>query len=325
VKILVALYSQFDVWCIPDAQVAALRRDFPAHTFVRATDDEQTLERIRDAEAAFAARLRPDHIAAARKLRWVHSAAAGVGNMLFPAMVDSPIQISNSRGIASGPIAEHVIAVALAHLRDLPLAWNRQGEGAWAQNEFHQRPPLRTLNGARVLIVGLGSIGERTAQLAAAFGAHVVGIRRNPGPPPPGVDAVLPPDRLHQVLPRADVVVIAAPHTRETWQMFAERELAMLKDGAVLVNVSRGQLIDEGALARELERGRIRAALDVFEHEPLSPDSALWHSPGALITPHVAGFFADYWPATVARFADNLRRFERGEPLVNLVDKRAGY
>jgi len=325
VTILVALYSEFDVWCIPEPYVDALRRDFPQHTFVRADDDAQTLERIGDADAAFATRLRPDHVAAARRLRWVHSAAAGVGNMLFPAMVESPIQITNSRGIASAPIAEHVIAVTLALLRDLPLAWQRQRDAVWAQDEFTRRPPLRTLDGARVLIVGLGSIGAGTARLAAAFGAHVVGIRRRPGPPPDGVEAVFGPDRLHDELPRADVVVIAAPHTRETSHLIGERELAMLKDGAVLVNVSRGKLIDEGALARELEKGRIRAGLDVVEHEPLAADSPLWRSPHVLITPHVAGFFAGYWPATVGTFADNLRRFERGQPLVNIVDKRAGY
>jgi phosphoglycerate dehydrogenase-like enzyme len=153
----------------------------------------------------------------------------------------------------------------------------------------------------------------------------VIGIRRHPGPPPDGVDAVVAPDKLHDELPRADVVVIAAPHTRETAHLIGARELAMLKDGAVLVNVSRGKLIDEAALARELDRGRIRAGLDVFEHEPLAADSPLWQSPHLLITPHVAGFFAGYWPDTVATFAENLRRFEKGVPLVNLVDKRAGY
>jgi phosphoglycerate dehydrogenase-like enzyme len=323
--ILVALYSEFDVWCIPESHVEALRRVFPQHTFVRADDDAQTLERIGDADAAFATRLRPEHVAAAPRLRWVHSAAAGVGNMLFPSMVDSPIQLSNSRGIASTPIAEHVIAVTLALLRDLPLAWQCQREGVWAQNEFHRRPPLPTLNGARVLIVGLGSIGAATARLAAAFGADVFGLRRRHGPVPEGVRAVLSSDRLRDELPRADVVVIAAPHTRETARMIGARELALLKDGAVLVNVSRGKLIDEAALARELEKGRIRAGLDVFEHEPLAADSPLWRSPNVLITPHVAGFFARYWPETVDTFAENLRRFENDEPLVNLVDKRAGY
>jgi phosphoglycerate dehydrogenase-like enzyme len=325
VRILVALYSPFEVWCIPESKVEELRRAFPQHTFVRADDDAATLDRIADADVAFSARLRPEHIAVARRLRWVHSAAAGVGNLLFPAMVESPIQITNSRGIASEPIAEHVIAVTLALFRDLPLAWRRQEEGVWAQNEYQSRRALPTLAGSRLLIIGLGSIGAATARLAAAFGARVIGLRRHSGPAPAGVDAVHPPDRLHVELPQADVVVVSAPHTPETTHMIGARELDLLKDGAVLVNVSRGKLIDEAALARGLEGRRFRAALDVFEHEPLDPASPLWRNPHVLITPHVAGFFAGYWPATVATFADNLRRFEAGLPLVNLVDKRAGY
>jgi phosphoglycerate dehydrogenase-like enzyme len=325
VEILVALYSPFEVWCIPESCVAALRRAFPQHTFLRADSDEETLERIGDVDAAFSARLRPEHVAAARRLRWVHSAAAGVGNMLFPALVDSPIEVTNSRGIASGPIAEHVMAVTLALLRDLPLALKRQAEGVWAQNEFQARPPLPTLAGSRMLVIGLGSIGAATARLAAACGAHVVGLRRRDGPPPEGVAAVHRPDRLHDELPLADVVVVAAPHTPETTHLLGARELASIKDGAILVNVSRGKLIDEAALAGALESGRFRAALDVFEHEPLAATSPLWHNPHVLITPHVAGFFAGYWPAAVAVFAENLRRFEAGRPLLNLVDKRAGY
>ena len=324
-EILVALYSPFPVWCIPESQVEALRRTFTQHTFVRADSDEETLERIAGADAAFSARLRPEHVAAARRLRWVHSAAAGVGNMMFPAMVDSPIEVTNSRGVASGPIAEHVIAVTLALFRDLPLALRRQAEGEWAQNEFQSRPPLLTLAGSRMLIVGLGSIGGATARLAAAFGAHVVGIRRTAGAPPDGVAAVHGPDRLLDELALADVIVVAAPHTAETTHLLGARELASIKEGAVLVNVSRGKLIDEAALAGALETGRFRAALDVFEHEPLAAASPLWHNPRVLITPHVAGFFASYWPAAVSIFAENLRRFEAGRPLLNLVDKRAGY
>lgn len=324
-KILVALYSPFEMWCIPDAQVAWLRGEFPAHTFERADTDAETLERIQDADVAFAARLRPADVAAAPRLRWIHSAAAGIGNMLFPAIVESSIQMSNSRALASEPIAEHVIAVTLALLRDLPLAWRRQTEAAWAQNEFHRRPPLRTLRDGRVLIVGLGSIGAAVARLAAAFGARVIGIRRNPGTAVDGVTSVLGPDRLHDELPRADVVVIAAPHTNDTRHLIGAPELRLLKDGAVLVNVSRGSLIDEEALARELETGRLRAALDVFAHEPLPAGSPLWRSPYALITPHVAGLRDGYWPAAAGLFAENLRRFEAGTLLLNLVDKKAGY
>jgi phosphoglycerate dehydrogenase-like enzyme len=273
----------------------------------------------------FGARVRPEQIAAARRLRWIHSPAAGVGNMLFPAMIDSAIELTNSRGLASVPIAEHVIAVTLALLRDLPLALRRQSERVWAQNEFHAATPPRTLQGSRLLVLGLGSIGSEVARLAAGFGAHVVGIRRRSGGAHEHVEAVRGPEHLTDELPLADVVVVAAPDTAATRHLIGARELAMLKDGAVLVNVSRGKLVDESALAAELSRRRILAALDVFEHEPLAPGSPLWTAPGTLLTPHVSGHFAGYWAAATALFADNLRRFAAGTPLLNPVDKKAGY
>jgi phosphoglycerate dehydrogenase-like enzyme len=325
VKILVAVYSPFDAWRIPEDRFASLQAAFPEHAFVRGDSDTDTRDRIDDAEVVFGARLRPEHLAAAPRLRWVHSHAAGVGMMLFPEMVASPIVITNSRGVASVPIAEHVIAITLAVLRNLPLAWRHQAERAWGQNAFFYEGAPRTLHGARVLVVGLGSIGAATAKLAAAFGAEIVGLRRNPGAPPAGVTAVLPPSALHGELPKADVVVIAAPQTSETVHLVGARELAMMKDDAVLVNVSRGKLVDETALAAELDKGRLRAALDVFEHEPLDPESPLWHSPRVFVTPHVAGLFDGYWPAVVGIFSDNLRRYASGQPLVNVVDKHAGY
>jgi len=325
--ILVAIYSPFAAWCIPEAQVERLRGEFPEHAFVRADSDAETIQRIPGADVAFGARLTPEHLAAARRLRWIHSPAAGVGNMLFPDMLASPVEITNSRGNSSGTIGEHVIAVTLALLRDLPLAWRRQAERTWAQNEFDAGASMRTLREARVLIVGLGSIGGEAARLAAAFGAHVIGVRRRvEGQPPAGVAAVVTPERLHQELPLADVVVVAAPQTPATVHLIGAPELAMMKGEAILVNVSRGKLIDEAALVRALEAGRLRgAALDVFEHEPLAPDSPLWAREDVLVTPHVSGFHAEYWRDAVAMFADNLRRFTAGQPLVNPVDKKAGY
>ena len=326
-RILVAIYSEFQSWCIPEAQVDALRRAFPEHSFVRADSDEATLAAIADAEVAFSSRITRDHLAAAPRLRWIHSPAAGVGAMLFPDMLRSPVVMSNSRGNSSVTIAEHVIAVVLVLLRDLRLAWRRQAERVWAQNEFDAGVAIRTLRGERVLVVGLGSIGVETARLASAFGARVVGIRRRPDrPPPAGVDAVVGPDRLLDELPSADVVVLAAPQTSATVHMIGERELGLMKDGAVLVNVSRGKLVDERALLKALEAGRLRgAALDVFEHEPLDPASPLWGRPDVLITPHVSGFHDGYWGQATQLFADNLRRFAAGQPLANLVDKEAGY
>ena len=134
------------------------------------------------------------------------------------------------------------------------------------------------------------------------------------------------PERLHDELPEADVVVLAAPQTPATVHLIGARELALMKPDAVLVNVSRGKLVDEAALVRALETGRLRgAALDVFEHEPLAPESPLWTREDVLITPHVSGFHARYWEDATDLFGENLRRFVSGEPLINVVDKKAGY
>ena len=325
-RILVAIYSEVHSWCIPEAQVEVLRRAFPEHRFVRADSDEATLEAIADADVAFSSRITREHFAAATRLRWVHSPAAGIGAMLFPEMVRSDVVMTNSRGNSSVTIAEHVIAVTLALFRDLPLAWRRQSEKVWAQNEFDAGASIRTLRGARMLVVGLGSIGGETARLASALGATVVGIRRTDAATSGPVREVHTPEQLPAQLPSADVVVLAAPQTAATVHLIGERELALMKDAAILVNVSRGKLVDEPALVRALESGRLRgAALDVFEHEPLDPASPLWHRPDVVITPHVSGFHADYWPQATQLFADNLRRFVAAQPLANLVDKEAGY
>jgi phosphoglycerate dehydrogenase-like enzyme len=326
-KILVAIYSPFASWCIPEEQVDRLRRMFPEHTFLRADSDEEALERIPDVDVAFSSLINEDHFRRAVRLRWIHSPAAGVGSMLFPEMLASPIVITNSRGNSSATIAEHVIAVTLALLRHLPLAWTRQAERVWAQNEFNDAVDIRLLRSSRVLVVGMGSIGGEVARLAAAFGAEVVGVRRHAVRELPlGVTAAVTPDRLHDELPSADVVVIAAPQTRETLHLIGARELALMKRDALLVNVSRGKLVEESALVAALESRRLRgAALDVFEHEPLASDSPLWGRPDVLITPHVAGFHARHWPNATALFADNLKRFVTGAPLLNVVDKQAGY
>lgn len=326
-NIVVAIYSDFRSWCIPDREVQRLRAEFPQHTFTRADSDDETLQAIPSADVAFSSRITQPHLAAAPRLRWIHSPAAGVGAMLFPEMLSSPVVMTNSRGNSSVTIAEHVIAVTLSLLRNLPLAQRRQTERVWAQNEFDAGATIRTLRGARVLVVGLGSIGSETARLAVAFGAEVVGLRRRPElDGPDGMISVLSPASLHHELPRADAVILSAPQTSQTRHLIGDRELFLMKPDAILVNVSRGKLVDEAALVRALGGGRLRgAALDVFEHEPLDAASPLWGRPDVLITPHVSGFHAGYWPEATRLFAENLRRFVAGQPLENLVDKHAGY
>jgi phosphoglycerate dehydrogenase-like enzyme len=325
--VLVAIYSPFAGWNIPVSFVERLRSEFPRHTFLHAETDEVALDRIPPADVAFMSEMRPVHLAAAQRLQWIHSPAAGVGGMLFPAMVESPVVMTNSRGISADTIAEHVLAVTLAMFRKLPLALRSQAQCQWVQDAMVAPPGLRTIAGSHVLIIGLGSIGSATARRMSALGAHVSAIRRDPSrPAPEGVEEVAPPERLRELLTVANLIVIAAPQTRETRGLIGAAELAAIRPEALLVNVSRGKLVDEGALIAALRATpTLGAALDVFEDEPLPPGSALWSLPNVLITPHVSGFRRDHWDAVTALFADNLRRFESGQPLLNVVSKQAGY
>jgi phosphoglycerate dehydrogenase-like enzyme len=326
-NVLVGIYSQFAMWNIPAAHVERLRRDFPQHTFMHVLDDAEALREIAGAEVAFMGTFLREQLAAAPRLRWIHSPAAGVGGMLFPEMLASPIVITNSRGMSADTIAEHVLAVTLAIFRRLPHAFRSQQARDWAQDAIGAEGN-RSIAGSRILVVGLGAIGLAVARRMTALGARVAGIRRRPdaSAPPDGVELVAAPDQLHRLLASADVVVISAPHTRDTRGLIGRAELAAMTPDAVLVNVSRGQLIDEPALVAALEAGAIAgAALDVFNDEPLPADSPFWGMENVLITPHTSGFRPDHWDAAVALFADNLRRFEAGRDLINAVDKAAGY
>lgn len=326
-NVLVSVHSTFAMWNIPRRYVDRLGRDFPGHTFLHATGDAEALELIVEADAAFMGTIQREQFAAARRLRWIHSPAAGVGGMLFPEMLASPVEITNSRGMSADTIAEHVLAVTLAIFRRLPHAFRSQQAREWAQDAISAEGH-RSIAGARVLIIGLGAIGAAVASRMSALGAQVVGIRRSgaSGVPVAGASSIAAPDRLPSLLPHADVVVLSAPHTRETRGLLGAAEFAAMSPGAILVNVSRGQLVDEPALVAALRERRIGgAALDVFNDEPLPEDSPFWTLPNVLITPHTSGWRPDHWDAAVALFSENLRRFESGEPLVNVVDKHAGY
>jgi phosphoglycerate dehydrogenase-like enzyme len=328
--ILVGIYSRFAAWNMPVSYVERLRALFPEHRFLHARSDQEALADIPDAEVAFMSEVRPEHLAAARQLQWIHCPAAGVTGMLFPAMVESPIVISNSRGISADTIAEHVVAVTLVMFRKLPLVVARQADQTWALDAVLADPPLRTIAGSQVLVVGLGAIGLATARRMSALGARVSAIRRQPeGSTPDFVERIGTPGNLLGFLPAADVVVLSAPQTRETTRLIGALELAAMRRDSLLVNVSRGSLVDENALVAALSSTSHRtigaAALDVFEREPLPPGSPLWRLPNVLVTPHMAGFRADHWDAVTRLFADNLRRFAAGQPLQNVVNKDAGY
>lgn len=324
-RIVVSIHD-LPVWSIPPAEVARLTAALPDDEVVDARDAASRRREFADADVLFATRIRADEFAGATRLRWIQSSAVGVGPLLRPEVVTSGVVITNARGIHSEAIAEHAIALTLAVRRSLHVAVRRQETHEWAQTEISERRVM-TVTNTRMLVIGLGSIGARVAAMAAGLGMHVTGIRRRIGEPPvSGVSEVLPPDRLRDALPAADVVVLAVPRTEHTRALLGQTEIDAMKPSAILVNIARGRLVDESALIRALETGRIAGAgLDAFTEEPLPSDSPFWRLPNVLVSPHTAAFAGDYWAPVVDLFLDNLARFKRGETLVNVVDKTLGY
>jgi phosphoglycerate dehydrogenase-like enzyme len=322
-KVVTSVYSE-PAWTLPAGEVDRLRQAFTHLVIVNAPSREARLRELPDADVAFLSQLTPDEFAVASRLRWIQSPAAGVASLLFPELRDSAVALTNARGIHGDAMAEHVIGVTIVLFRQIHLALRRQIEREWAKESL---PRFRMLRGRTMGIVGLGAIGTAVAERAAALGADVIAVRRTVTAPRPAcVSAVYPPDGLDAVLGRADVLVLTAPLTGETRGLFGSEQIRRMKPDAILVNVARGKLVRENELAGELARGTIAgAALDVFEHEPLPASSPLWDLPNVVITPHTSAFRDDYWALAVDLFAANLRRFERGDSLTNLVDKAAGY
>jgi phosphoglycerate dehydrogenase-like enzyme len=325
VIILVGVISPAAAWVMPRRYVDQLRREFPQHTFLDAWDRDTLRRLLPEADVAFTPFVDRDVFASASRLRWVQSPAVGVGSLMFPELLASPVVITSARGIRARSIAEHVLGVTIALARAMPAALHAQTAHRWAQEELETE--ARTLQGQRMGIVGLGAIGLELVKIAAPFGFRISAIRRRAGEPPPdGVEAVWTPDRLPDLLSQSDVVVLAAPHTPETKRLIGRAQLDRMKRGALLVNIARGKLVDDEAVIDALRDGRLGgAALDVFSQEPLDASSPYWDLPNVIITPHTSGAMKDYWTPLVALFSDNLRRFEKGEPLLNVVDKVAGY
>jgi phosphoglycerate dehydrogenase-like enzyme len=322
-KILTSVYSD-PAWTLPVVEVERLRRLFPHVAIANAPTRADRLRELPDADVAFLSQLKPDEFAVARRLRWIQSPAAGVAGLLFPELRASTVQLTNARGIHGDAIAEHVVAMVIVLFRQVHLAIRRQACHAWVKENASV---FRMIRGRRLGLIGLGSIGMAVAERANAMGMEVAAVRRHVSlAHPPCVSAVYPPCELDRLLGESDAVVVTAPLTAETRGLLGTPQFRRMKPGAVLVNVARGKIVREAELAAALAEGRLGgAALDVFEHEPLDAASPLWDLPNVIVTPHTSGFRDDYWTLAMDLFAANLRRFERGEPLANVVDKAAGY
>ena len=256
-----------------------------------------------------------------RRLRWVHAFTAGVDHFVgLPGISDGRVVLTRTVG-AHVALPDHVMALVLAFARRLHVDIRRQIDRVW------DRPAGigDEVAGMVLGVLGLGQIGRPLAARAAAFDMRVIGTRRTPGPVP-HVDAVLPPERIGDVLREADYVVVLLPLTPETRGRIGEPEFRAMKTTAVFINVSRGPIVQEAALIRALRDGRIAGAgLDVFDAEPLPPDHPLYTFPQVIITPHVSGITPKFFERIAAIFADNVRRYVTGEPLAHVIDVARGY
>ena len=326
-KVLISIQQSVKAWQIPSEGVERLRERFPDISFTHATDDRTRAAALRDCEVAYTWIMSADEVSAATNLKWVHTSAVAVETLALSELFARNIIVSNSRGVQSTPIAEHVFAVLLALAKRLPFIIENQRQRRWVQNELigDQLPWLlrrRTLG-----LIGVGTIGVEIALMADAFGMHVIGVRRRTiNHPVPGVHELLAFHELDEMLARADVVVIAAPLTPETTDMIGASQLARMKRGAVLINVGRARIVDHLALNDALRSGHLGgASLDVFHREPLPADDPLWSAPNVILTPHTSGFRQGHWDDVIDLFAENLERFRRGVSVRFRVEPERGY
>lgn len=258
-------------------------------------------------------------------LKWMHSASAGLDHLLFPELVNSPIPLTNAKGVYSNSLAEYTLFVCNYFAKDLPRLRENQKNKKWDSYEVEE------LRGKTFGVIGYGDIGQACARLARAYRMRVVALRRRPeltaAEVQEGVlDKLYTPDQLNELMSVCDYVVAATPYTPETDKMVNASAIAAMKPNAVFINVGRGKCVDEQALIQALQEKRIRGAgLDVFATEPLPVDNPLWHLENVLVSPHCADRTKEFQFESLQVFVDNLKLFVSGQDLKNVVDKEKGY
>ena len=256
----------------------------------------------------------------ANRLRWIQSSAAGLDHCLTSCVVDSDIVVSSASGVLADQVAEHALALATGCSRKIPLFLQQQH-----RKEFIRRP-TRDLTESTILIVGFGGNGQRLAEVLHPLKTKILATDYFPNRPAPLLNYLGGPDELHELLPQADFVFLAAPLTDQTRNMFDASTLSAMKPRAVLINVARGGLVVEQALVDALESGHLDSAgFDVTPEEPPAANSPLWAAPGLIITPHVGGQSEKRIDRMTDLFCENIIRYRRGQPLINSVDKKLGF
>jgi phosphoglycerate dehydrogenase-like enzyme len=327
-KLLLALHHRLEMWTIPAWFPEKLRAEFPQLEVTHRNTYDDLEQFLPDVEVLFTLSLRPAQFPVANKLKWLHCPAAAVHQFSYPEFVNSGVILTNARDVHGPVVAEHVIALVLALAKNLHLTARYQEKREWGQDPvWNARPHPRMVAGATLGLVGVGSIGRGVAKHAAALGMRVIAAREHPEQGrPEAVEEVFASSQLDKLLAQSDYIVLAAPVTASTEHLIGAKQLSQMKPEACLINVGRGQLVDESALAQVLREKKIGgAALDVFEEEPLPASSPFWDLNNVLITPHTAGLDEKMWERQYALLAENLRRYLAHQPLLALVDKLRGY
>jgi len=326
-KLVICVWHPFTWWRPQPMMSETLRKRWPEMKVVHLPDYDKLPEELPDTDIFVGYSLRAKQLKDAKKLKWLHSTAAGVAQLMYPELRDSGILVTNPSGVFSVPMAEHTMGLLLALARNFPDSVRQQDRANWSQQELWDKPQhLAEINGQVLLIVGYGSIGRELAKRATAFDMRVWGVTRSGEGDGAHVEKLFPAARLHEALPEADYVVISAPETAETKHLIGAAEMAKMKRGARLINVGRGSLLDEKALISGLETGGLGgAAMDVAQTEPLPKDSPLWNAPNLFITPHTSALSDRLWKRQTALLLELLERWFDGREMFNVVDLSRGY
>ena len=311
---------------IVDDYIRRIRPLLSGHELVVCEDHESVKREIADADVMIGWRITPEVFAEARRLKWIQFGSSGIDHTVFPELLESDVVLTTLSGVHTEVVAEHVLAQVLALTRRLDLSMKLQARREYDRSEI--AATAEELAGKTLGVVGLGKIGLNIARLAKALGVTVVGTKRTVTGDLLNVDRVFPADHLRDMLPICDILVLVAPLTLDTRAMIGREEIALMKDGAYLINVARGAMLDHDALADALATGKLRgAALDVFPEEPLPSDSPIFGLPNTMITPHTAGSHPRYSATAADIFRRNLEAFLAGEAggMVNVYDGERGY
>ena len=301
--------------------VEQIRAVSPEVEFLQLQSEGEVLEAMRDVHVVFG-EVSKEMFARADKLRWIQATVSGVDTRLFAELVKSDVVLTSAKGTVGTHLAEHAMALILGLTRGIATAVRKPG--------WDQRTQIRNeaweLDGLTMGIVGLGGTGRDLADRAQGFGMRIVAVDPEDVELPGSVEACWKMDRFYDLLERSDVVAICAPLTAETKGMFDEQAFARMRSHALLINVTRGEIVNENALMQALRKGEIGGAgLDVTPQEPLADDHPLWRMDNVIITPHAAGGSPKRRDRIVELFCENLRRVLAGQPLLSVIDKRKGY